>query len=443
VTTLLKDGTPYAGDVVDLGAGLTVGQNADGQTTLDASGSGGGGGTVVAARVHRTAALSPANDVVTAVPFDAEDYDATGMHDPTTNPDRLTVATAGVYRVVGGVHFTADVNGSRSCYIEATIGGVATRVAGASVSAISSTRPVHLSVAAEVTLGVGDFLRLLVRQDAGGALALVVGGDVPPSLAASLVASTAGSGGGSGDATSIRGVTVDTPTTNATVATYNTTSGHIEWQPPASTAAPHPDDPPAVADAMDDEFVAGPLNARWAWRNQGTAAAVFAYDRVSITAPTNAGDSWRIIEQVLPAGTGRYRAKLAGISEKWDQNYWGTGLVLVESGTGKLIRFGPDYSGSVRIGVQRWNSVTSFSVDSFSRGNLEPIDLRELHYEVEFTATQIIFRLSASGILYTEWYRENKNAFFTTAPDRIGIGVNTNNATWRATIAADYFRRVA
>jgi hypothetical protein len=113
------------------------------------------------------------------------------------------------------------------------------------------------------------------------------------------------------------------------------------------------------------------------------------------------------------------------------------GVLLRESGTGKLIviGFNQNASGSTCsngipcINVQTWNSTTSFAARVGSTAvSLSAGIVLTVKIEVASGAAgNITVSWSQdAGIDYTTLYQAPKNAFFTTAPDKIGVVGNNN-----------------
>jgi hypothetical protein len=202
----------------------------------------------------------------------------------------------------------------------------------------------------------------------------------------------------------------------------------------------HPDDPPAVADAMDDEFTDVALDAKWVLANAPTVA--FIYHRLHLKAPANVGDNFRSIHQPLPVGTSRFRCKLTGMASDWDTNYWGAGFWIKDAVSNRFLFFGPGYTSGLKLLIQQWTDINTFNANIV--GQLQEIRAAfDIYLEVEFTATHNIFRCSYDGVIYTEMYRGLRTAWLTNNPGYIGLTVNANNAAIESNLVAYYFRRVA
>lgn len=128
---------------------------------------------IPAARVHCTTVLSIADSTLTNVPFDQEEFDTAGLHDPA-DPARLVAPLAGIYTVSGHVQWPqSSAGGSRDVYLDAFIGLVFQRVASSSLAA-SSAGQTEQSISTIVQLSAGDSVELEVRQTSGSAEMLLV-----------------------------------------------------------------------------------------------------------------------------------------------------------------------------------------------------------------------------------------------------------------------------
>lgn len=121
-----------------------------------------------AVQVTATAIQSIATGAYTAVNFDAEDFDATAMHDLVANTSRLVCKKAGVYLACGGIPFAANATGRRGAAW--FIGG--TQAVGAPI-ALQATATGTCYVPAPtcyLKLTVNQYVELQAWQDSGAAL---------------------------------------------------------------------------------------------------------------------------------------------------------------------------------------------------------------------------------------------------------------------------------
>lgn len=210
----------------------------------------------------------------------------------------------------------------------------------------------------------------------------------------------------------------------------------------------HVDAPPAVPDSMDDEFEGTTLASKWTWRNQGTATATLSQGCLLLTgAATNSAPITRglqIIEQTQASGDFKYRAKC---SMRATAAYNGGGFALVENGTGKVVRFGFQYDGGTKVIVEAYASVTTWTAQPYVSGlmlNANPWGPPKWHYfEIERSGSTLYFRVSETGEdnSWVTLYSVAQTTYFTTAPDRVGLYVESISTT-QAILHCEWFRKI-
>lgn len=116
------------------------------------------------ARVYRATSnqsIADATDV--AVQFNAETDDSEGFHDNATNNTRLTVPTAGRYRLIGQVRLTSNGN-SADALLKIRRGGAT--VVAESYALLSNSIPMPVQVSTPlISCAAGDYFELVVNQD--------------------------------------------------------------------------------------------------------------------------------------------------------------------------------------------------------------------------------------------------------------------------------------
>jgi hypothetical protein len=136
-------------------------------------------------QVRRTTAQSIPNNTVTAISFDTEDFDSDTMHDPASNPTRLTCQTPGRYLAVGSIPYDTGTTGNREARLAkngSDISGGRALIAAPGGAALLIVTPVI-----EVSLVAGDFLELRALQTNGGALTTTAVNSVFPMFRARWV----------------------------------------------------------------------------------------------------------------------------------------------------------------------------------------------------------------------------------------------------------------
>jgi hypothetical protein len=136
-------------------------------------------------KVRQTAAQSIPTGAWTPLTFPTEDYDneataaylsGTGMHDPASNPSRLTAQTAGSYLCIGIIYYATNSAGVRGAKF--TINGAVQPSSQTLVQASSTaTRSTGVTNTNILALSVGDYVELQGFQDSGGALLTANGSD--------------------------------------------------------------------------------------------------------------------------------------------------------------------------------------------------------------------------------------------------------------------------
>lgn len=123
-----------------------------------------------AVSVNRSTNQSIPNSAVTAVSFDAENYDdgtAAGMHESVTNPTRLTCQVPGVYMVSAYGRLANSTTGVRQINIRLN-GSIV--VSTLTIPPSGSGFGDDLPVVAQLKMNVGDYVEVTIFQTSGGAV---------------------------------------------------------------------------------------------------------------------------------------------------------------------------------------------------------------------------------------------------------------------------------
>lgn len=202
-----------------------------------------------------------------------------------------------------------------------------------------------------------------------------------------------------------------------------------------------PDTPPGVPNALDDEFEAGSLDAKWTWRNQAGASAALSTGYLVLTSELEADDDHRFIEQDIPVGNWRFRAKVSGTFGGLNRG----GLCLFNTGNGRLINFIKANTDN-RLGIFRYSDLQTFdsTAATFSSASEYANWWEWTYLEIEYDGTSYIFRASFSGAdgAFATLWTETAASFLGTA-DKIGIESGCSSGTNRAATVVDWFRRMA
>jgi hypothetical protein len=116
------------------------------------------------------------NSTLTAVTWNAENFDTTSFHDTSTNTSRITIPAGlgGLYQVNGFITWTPAATNDRSMYLKVNN---ATYYASSQLPASSGTYISNL-VSIVLQLSAGDYIELIAFQNSGTSQTIYTG-DVP------------------------------------------------------------------------------------------------------------------------------------------------------------------------------------------------------------------------------------------------------------------------
>jgi hypothetical protein len=174
IANVLLDLLTTRGDLIRRGAAtverlaLPANRGVLGSDGTDLTGIGG----QFSARVFRSAALSIVNATITAISFDAEDYDLGALHNLGVNPTRLTVPAggAGRYAVCAGISYATNATGIRQ--IRFNKNGVLESVSA--VQPVNTGNSMYLLGSTILDLAATDYVEVAAYQESGAGLALNV-----------------------------------------------------------------------------------------------------------------------------------------------------------------------------------------------------------------------------------------------------------------------------
>jgi len=216
-----------------------------------------------------------------------------------------------------------------------------------------------------------------------------------------------------------------------------------------STVYLGPDVCPASPNTLNDEFddttgnsgTINGLNARWSWMNQGSSTATFKGSKLVLYGPAASSQHQvRGIYVALPGSPPwEVEAKLS-ILDIGGQ-YGGGGIFLRESATGKLVCFHMQNETPWMVHIRNFNSFNnSYNSDSKSTSEFGSL-YYEFYAKINLTSTTLTYSFSPinNGVDFRTYVTTALTAFFTTAPD--GIGIETVAYSQDSVTVCDYFRR--
>lgn len=165
-----------------------------------------------------------------------------------------------------------------------------------------------------------------------------------------------------------------------------------------------------------------PVDANFAWINQGGASATAAKDSVYLLAPATTGVSWRIRKKSIGSST---RLEL-GFLPHFLGSGTQAGIVLRESGTGKLATLA--LGDTLALAVQHWASATSFTGNDLTGCTVSLMGM--LRLAVVFSGANLLYQVSVDGQNWIQIASVAKTTQFTTAPDEWGFAINSGQTTF-------------
>jgi len=204
------------------------------------------------------------------------------------------------------------------------------------------------------------------------------------------------------------------------------------------------DAPPAVANALDDEFNQSTFNSsQWTWVNQSTATATVNGSGFLELAST-AANGQRMLTQSVPSAPYKFGTHLA--CGQTQENFHSCGITLRELATHKsIILYLSDVSNV-------WD-ITAFSMTDDIAGTAGTQLFTGVWYcgntaylQLERVSANINFYVGCDPA-YNSTFRAGQAAvatYFTTAPDQVGLFSATSGSPATATNAHFYwFRRIS
>lgn len=117
------------------------------------------------AKVYHNTTQTVANGTLTPLAFNAERFDAAGLHSTSVNTTRITAVKTGLYLMGGGWEMDANATGYRQ---------IGLRTNGTSMLALSTTDAVaggdvtQMSISTINMMTAGDYIELTAQQTSGG-----------------------------------------------------------------------------------------------------------------------------------------------------------------------------------------------------------------------------------------------------------------------------------
>ena len=249
--------------------------------------------------------------------------------------------------------------------------------------------------------------------------------------------------GGSGVSLKVNGTPNASQTTLNLVSpgVYDAGSGNVDLLYNIS-----PDTHPAAPTAMDDEFESGSsINlSLWTWENQSGASTAISNGILSFTSPDgSSADNVAMLVQAVPGSTPWEVVIKYWFNGNVNTNYEYGGLVLRESGTGKIWRYTPDNTGLSVYYFSDPHTYGGVTVATLSWGTYPAPSLPHsspVWLKIKNDGTNFIFTYSVNGQTYYTLGTVGNTSQLT--PNQVGIGCGSSISSGNHMILdVDYFRR--
>jgi len=223
----------------------------------------------------------------------------------------------------------------------------------------------------------------------------------------------------------------------------------MEWQLQNGIYRPT-DFPAASPNAMDDEFSASSLDAKWTMINSGisvTEVLTLSGSWLKFNMPaTTSVERNRFIVQTIPSYTGTWKFGMKYVLH-WDCNEstsnMHSGIWLRNSSTQKYCSWGFNRRGSKtdsKASAWNWSST-----DTFVSGALGATDVpwAIIYVGVERTATNYNFLWSEDGVTWAPLYTIATSGHHVGDADQVGIGLMAGSTISALQMNIDWFRKIA
>lgn len=166
----------------------------------------------------------------------------------------------------------------------------------------------------------------------------------------------------------------------------------------------------------------------FAWVNQGGASVNVVDDTVYLLAPFGSGENLRIRKKAVP--TAPYTVTMALRPMLYPANYSACGMLLRESGSGKLVTLGMMYVATYNgfsIEIYKYTNPTIYSSYYITGFSLSTFVSAFIWLRIVDDGTNRVLYISADGRNFFQLHTVGNTDFIT--PDEIGIFSESNNGS--------------
>ena len=176
-----------------------------------------------------------------------------------------------------------------------------------------------------------------------------------------------------------------------------------------------------------------PIDADYAWVNQGGASVSEANGGIRLIAPAGAGNNLRMRDKAAPAVP--YIIEAAFLPCTVNANFIGVGLYFRNAGAGTVvihtIVFDSAIDAANRIyGATKFTNPTTFSANYAGIQQIRPIPVQPMWMRIADDNTNRICSVSSNGFDWHIIHSIGRTDFLTA--DRVGFFAESNNASFAA-----------
>lgn len=174
-----------------------------------------------------------------------------------------------------------------------------------------------------------------------------------------------------------------------------------------------------------------PVTSDFSWNNQGGATVDDSKGYTVLVDPASSGDSLRLREKNIPTPPWSVTCRLDVTFAP--STYLLGGLYFRESGTSKIRTFEFTYGGAGEcyLSSTNWTNTTTYS----STANAWIVDkvfagTPPRWFKIKYDGTNVLFYAGHTKLHMVLLETKAKSYHFTTAPDKVGFYVDSNNASF-------------
>jgi hypothetical protein len=207
------------------------------------------------------------------------------------------------------------------------------------------------------------------------------------------------------------------------------------------------DIPPTNPTPWDDEFDGSVLNPKWTIWNQISNETVRIHDSL-VTLDARYDVYQRVFSLIQPAPSGAWKFRTKILVDSPTYNYTGIGMIARRiTDADKSLYLMLLFNSSQGIAMTSiWGLTITGTAIAAGDTDLYNMQAMKLYMEMEYDLTNIIFRVSSTGTIYSQVWSVAASAW-TGIPEWVGINLHplssaTSDPNFSQVMSCDWFRRI-